>query len=258
MIFQWLSSGELSWLVHPRAEVLSRQQLTCNGGATNEVDSYAMKRDESTSIRTIVFDFGGVFTESPIGVVRSAASKAGVNADAAIALMFGDYGVESDHPWQRVERGEIPLDQARVWAQLESKRQLGVEMDPKKIMGALMETPIRSCMVELVEELRNHGLNTALLTNNARELRHHWHGLADWDSLFHAVVDSSEIGVRKPSASAFNFALEGCGETEPARALMVDDFAENINGAESLGMRGILVGEDPGPAIDAIRELVLS
>ena len=212
----------------------------------------------STSIRTVVFDFGGVFTESPMAAARSAAVDAGVDPDALINLMLGDYGVESDHPWQRVERGEIPLEEGRVWARLESRRQLGVEIDPMDVMRALMETPVRPCMVELVEELRDYGLNTALLTNNAKELRGHWQDLADWGSLFHAVVDSSEIGVRKPSADAFNFALDGCGEPEPARALMVDDFAANIAGAESIGMRGVLVGEDPAAAITAIRELVLS
>ena len=235
-------------------------QPVCNQVAADEVDSCVMTYDETsaTAIRTVVFDFGGVFTESPMAAARNAAIQTGVDPDALIDLMLGNYGVESDHPWQRVERGEIPLEEARVWSRLESRRQLGVEIDPMEVMNALLETPVRSCMVELVEELRDHGLKTVLLTNNAKELRGHWEELADWGSLFHAVVDSSEIGVRKPSIDAFTFALDSCGEQEPAGALMVDDFSANIAGAESIGMRGVLVGEDPTAAITAIRELVLS
>ncbi len=220
-----------------------------------------MKHNDSSrppSIRTVVFDFGGVFTESPIAAARQAAIRRGVDPEALIELMLGDYGRDSDHPWQRVERGELSLDEVRIWACVETKRQFGVEIDPMDVMEALMEAPIRPCMVQLVEDLRSHGLNTALLTNNAKELRKHWEGLADWASLFHAVVDSSQIGVRKPSPEAFRFALDGCREADPTRALMIDDFTVNVIGAESIGMHGVLVGEDPAPAIASIRQLVLS
>jgi putative hydrolase of the HAD superfamily len=213
-------------------------------------------QDNNTSIRTVIFDFGGVFTVSPIQMAREAAELAGIDPDGFIDFMLGSYAEESDHPWQRVERGEIALEDCRTWARLETKRSFGVEMDPLDVMGSLMTSPVRSAMVDLVHELRDAGLGTGLLTNNAREMRGAWGKLADWDTMFDAIIDSSEAGVRKPSATAFNLALERCGEVDPARAIMIDDFATNIAGAEAVGMVGVLVGEDPTDAISRVREMV--
>jgi len=208
-------------------------------------------------ITTAVFDFGGVFTASPLGLAREAAIQAGVDPDQLIALMLGDYGAESNHPWHRVERGEMSLDDARTWARAETMHRLGVEFDPMVVMAPLMSGKPRVEMVDLVSELRSAGVTTALLTNNAKELRPFWTALADWDSLFDHIVDSSEIGVRKPAHGAFLLALERCGTADPASAVMIDDFQVNLDGAAAVGMQTRLVEEDPTEAIAAIRQLVL-
>jgi putative hydrolase of the HAD superfamily len=216
-----------------------------------------MHYDKAPSIKTVIFDFGGVFTTSPMALAKTFATDAGVDPEGLMDIMLGDYGVESDHPWQRVERGELPLDEARTWARLETKHRLGVEIDPHDMMGQLMSEPVREPMLALVRDLRDAGNTVGLLTNNAKELRHQWGSLADWPSLFDAVVDSSEAGLRKPSPEAFALALQRCGEGDASRALMVDDFEQNVAGARSIGMHAVLVAEDPAPAVAEIRELVL-
>ncbi len=216
-----------------------------------------MQKALASPIETVIFDFGGVFTTSPLAHVRHHAGEAGVDPAALVELMLGGYGNESEHPWQRVERGELALEECRIWARLESKRRFGIEIDPMEVMAPLMAEPVREAMIELVAELGQKGVTLGLLTNNARELRSTWGSLAEWDELFDQVIDSSEVGVRKPSPEAFQLALDRCDQSDAGRALMVDDFPENIAGARALGLAGVLVDEDPAPAIARIRELVL-
>jgi putative hydrolase of the HAD superfamily len=204
-------------------------------------------------IEAVVFDFGGVFTSSPSVAVRAAATEAGIDPEAFLEMMLGSYGEESDHPWQRVERGEIALAEARSWARAESKLRFGVEMDPMKVMAPLMSEPPRPAMLSLASDLRDAGISTALLTNNAKELGEHWRSLADWDGLLDVVVDSSAIGVRKPSKEAFEYALDALGVRSPSAALMVDDFAVNVDGARQAGMQAVQVGDDPTLAIREVR-----
>ncbi len=207
-------------------------------------------------IETVIFDLGGVFTPSPMAAARRAAVDRGVDPDGLIDVMLGGYGIESDHPWQKVERGELPIEAARRWAMAETKRRLGVEIDPMEVLAPVMAAPVRQSMVDLARDLRSRGITLGLLTNNARELRSVWGSLTDWSQLFHQVIDSSEAGVRKPDPAAFRLALQRCGQPLAERALMVDDFEVNADGARAVGMHAVLVGEDPAPAIDQIREIV--
>ena len=62
------------------------------------------------------------------------------------------------------------------------------------------------------------------------------YGLYD---LFDGIIISSEIGLAKPSAEFFNAALERLG-VRPEDAVMIDDNAANIAGAERAGIRGIV------------------
>ena len=61
---------------------------------------------------------------------------------------------------------------------------------------------------------------------------------ADW-SIFDDVFISGEVGIRKPDLGFYRHVLE-MTDTGPSEALFVDDKAENILAASSLGIRGVL------------------
>ena len=65
------------------------------------------------AVRAVIFDFGGVFVDSPFTAVQSAATDMGVAPDLMIDTVFGDYDQDTDHAWHRLERGEISLGEAR-------------------------------------------------------------------------------------------------------------------------------------------------
>jgi hypothetical protein len=62
---------------------------------------------KARSIDAVLFDFGGVFTESPFEVARRFGAALGAEPERVIDLVFGPYHEDTDHPWHRLERGEI-------------------------------------------------------------------------------------------------------------------------------------------------------
>ena len=69
------------------------------------------------------------------------------------------------------------------------------------------------------------------------------------------MVDSSEVGVRKPDPAIYELALERV-DTDATRAVFVDDFPGNIHAAEQLGMLGILVEDAPTEALTQLDRLL--
>ncbi|WP_257388894.1 HAD-IA family hydrolase [Tahibacter caeni] len=74
-----------------------------------------------------------------------------------------------------------------------------------------------------------------LVSNGSTRLRGDLaaHGL---DAYFHAVVNSSEIGVAKPAAAFFAAALSAAG-VDAAQAAFIDDSAGHVAAAAALGLR---------------------
>jgi HAD superfamily hydrolase (TIGR01509 family) len=71
------------------------------------------------------------------------------------------------------------------------------------------------------------------------------------DELFDLVIDSSEVGMRKPDPRIYLLVLDQLG-SEPSRSIFLDDHPGNISGAEACGMRGVLVRAD---YLEAIADL---
>jgi epoxide hydrolase-like predicted phosphatase len=208
-------------------------------------------------VDAVLFDFGGVFTDSPFGAAEALGASLGADPARFLEIVFGPYHQDTDHPWHRLERGEIPLMEARE-AILALGRAEGIDADPFTLFARMGGTAAREPLVERVRALRAAGLRTGLVTNNAREFRAGWTRLLPpLPELFHAVVDSSEVGARKPAAAIFEIALARVGAPPPERVLFLDDFEGNVRAAEALGMRAVLVEPDPEPAfavLDAILE----
>lgn len=196
------------------------------------------------TINTILFDFGGVFTYSPFTALDAYGIARGAQPGQFGQVIFGSYGDDDDHPWHRVERGEITLEEARQGI-LELGREQGLEVDLYDIFGSLpRDGGLRTSLVDKVEALRQAGYRRAIITNNIREFSDGWRSLLPVDELFEEVIDSSVEGVRKPNPAIFELALQRMGGISAAEALFLDDHPANVAAAEALGIRSILVGED--------------
>lgn len=204
---------------------------------------------ESPRIDAVLFDFGGVFTESPFDAARSFAVSTGVDPSLMLETVFGPYDRDDDHPWHRLERGEMTLMDARaeILALGEAR---GFEADLFRVLSALSSSSgPRSAFLERARALKARGIRSAIVTNNVLEFRDAWRGMIPVDELFDAVIDSCEVGFRKPDPRIFHAALGALGGIEPGRALFLDDYEGNVVAARGLGLHGIVVGTDPSAAL---------
>jgi epoxide hydrolase-like predicted phosphatase len=205
----------------------------------------------SRTFDAVLFDFGGVFTDSPFATFEAAADEIGTSPEQLLPLVFGSYDEDTDHPWHRLERGEITIGDARN-AIMEGARAEGLEFDPIQILVRMGGGGARQVLVDRVHALRAEGYRTALVTNNVLEFREHWRQLIPVEALFDVVVDSSEEGIRKPDPAIYRLSLERVGGIAPERALFLDDYPGNVAAATALGISGIVVTAD---VTDAIAEL---
>jgi putative hydrolase of the HAD superfamily len=207
------------------------------------------------AIDAVLFDFGGVFTVSPFTAAREGGAELGLDLEVALELCFGPYHEDTDHPWHRLERGEVPLREART-ALIELARAQGVDVDPFKLLATLARhDDQRDAVVERARGIRARGIRTALVTNNIVEFGDAWRAMIPVDELFELVIDSCHTGVRKPNARMFELALEALGVTAE-RSAFLDDHPANVAAAQRLGLRGILVGDDRLAAFDELDALL--
>ena len=208
------------------------------------------------AIDLVLFDFGGVFTESPFFAVECMARDLGVDIQQFAELMFGVYRLDTDHPWHKLERGELTFDEAREGI-LALGKASGMEVDPLDLLvrmagGNLM----RDTMVQTLRDIKAAGFPTAIITNNVREFRDGWRSLIPVDELIDKVFDSSEMGIRKPDPAIYQRALLDMGGIAPQRAVFLDDVEQNVASARDLGIYGIHVHANPAEAIRELRELL--
>ena len=132
----------------------------------------------------------------------------------------------------------------------------GVEPDPAVVaeLVALERDilPSRARLFEdslpVVRSLRDHGIQTALISNCSHSTRPIVDALG-LESEFDHVLLSFEVGAAKPDPAIYEEALDRVGKVDAGRAVFVDDQARYCDGAAAVGMRTLLiVREDADPA----------
>lgn len=96
---------------------------------------------------------------------------------------------------------------------------------------------IQPSMVAYIAQLHKQ-YKTALLSNAHYEFLEPIITAAQLDELFDTIVMSSRVGVVKPSAEIYNFALRKLG-VKPTEAIMIDDMTRHVEGARAVGMQAI-------------------
>jgi putative hydrolase of the HAD superfamily len=202
------------------------------------------------AFRAVLFDLHGVLTSSPWAALAEAGTGGGADQETVLHVMLGDYRSDGDHPWHRLERGEIGLADYGA-AVLAIAKDAGVELDFNKLRGFNSRITVNDQVVDRVRALRTAGYRTAVLTNNVKEMADSWRALIPVDELFDAVVDSSSVGIRKPNPAIFRHALDVLGGISPDEAVFLDDAEGNVEGARKAGLHAIHVVD----ADDALLEL---
>ena len=207
------------------------------------------------TIKAVVFDFGGVYTGSPFTGVHGWHVERGLDPAVGLRAVFGPYDQDTDHPWHRLERGEVAIAAAAEQIKAVAAEE-GLDIDLFDLLSSMGGGGgVRQDVIDLTLGLRARGYRTALITNNVAEFADGWRAMIPVDDLFELVVDSSQVGMRKPDPRIFRMALDQLG-VAPDEAVFLDDARGNVDAARALGMHAVLVDDDHLPALDELQRLL--
>jgi len=201
-----------------------------------------------SAYRAVLWDFGGVLSSSPFEAFARLERERGVPEGFIRQVNATD---PDTNAWARFERSEIDLDGFAA-AFAEESAALGHRIDGRDVLGCL-GGDLRPDMFRAVARCRQHGLQTALLTNNVVSMDG-WQGELAIGELFDVVVESSKAGVRKPDPAAYELVLDQLA-VEAAEVVFLDDLGINLKPARAMGMATIKV-EQPERALDELERLL--
>lgn len=203
------------------------------------------------TVQAVIWDFGGVISSSPFEAFATLEAQRGLPRDFIRLVNATNH---HDNAWAKLERAELDLDGFDALFAQES-RALGHEVRGADVLP-LLAGVIRP---EMVEALRRIGerLKTGCITNNFRAAGASPFGSlykAEVMGLFHHVIESAKIGLRKPDPRIYRMMSDALG-VEPTQCVFLDDLGVNLKPAREMGMRTIKVG-DPAVAIDELQTIV--
>jgi len=182
-------------------------------------------------IETIFWDIGGVLERTEDRTPREAlADRLGWSARDLAHLIFG----HSDH--FRIQLGQISME--AHMANIASA--LGIPVS--EVQGVIDEFFAGDRLDrELVDYIRTLKLDhtTAVISNYTIILRDKVDNLWKIGDAFDEMIISSEVGIMKPAPEIFQIALART-DTRPEESVFIDDFIENVEGAQHAGMHAVL------------------
>ena len=186
-----------------------------------------------TTIKAVIFDVGGVLIEISSAIRDDVAIELGVNKVQFAAV------------WKELVllHGAGKMDEQEFWNQLAMRCNFDATQYNSSIISEVLarQLVVWPDMLALAEKLRQVGLVTTILSDtidaHAKVLR----DAGVYDD-FSPVLLSYEIGIRKPAPEVFTYTLQTLG-IAPDEAIFVDDRPENVEGAESVGIHGIVFRE---------------
>ena len=237
-----------------------------------------MAEQAQPTIRAVIFDYGGVLSTTPFAGIGRFEQASGYPKGSLVKLLFGEGRSVAGDPdqgspgaassaydtppapgvvpdWHLLETGHLKLAEFHDRLVARSADVLGTPVDGDFYTRFLrsLTVGIHWTVVHRVRRLKADGYRTAILTNNIREWGPVWKATIPLE-LFDVVVDSCEVGLRKPDPAIFELTCERLG-VAPGAAVFLDDSPAHVAAAEKVGLRGIVVS-NPTQALDDLDALL--
>ena len=184
------------------------------------------------SIRAVLFDLGGVIVRTEYQAPRQhLAESLGMDYDDIDKIVFGG---GTNGSAARATLGQISEDEhwLNVMKILKQPASENERIRAEFFAGDIIDRTL----LDFLRSIRPK-YKTGLISNA-------WSGLRNYilrekfDDAFEYMVISSEVGAAKPDPKIFQIALEQL-QVRANEAVFVDDFIENIEACEKVGMKGI-------------------
>jgi putative hydrolase of the HAD superfamily len=178
-------------------------------------------------MKAVIFDYGNVLCQPQ--------HSAEVAAMAAIVQMPRDR-FEEIYWRDRLAYDEGKLNPVEYWHKF--GQVTPAQIDELNRLDGMSWTYPDPVMPDWARQLKNAGFRIALLSNMPFTVRDAVLGCA-WLPEFEQRTFSCELGISKPASEIYEQCLGGLG-MDAGDALFIDDRPDNVEGAEAIGLHGIL------------------
>lgn len=202
-------------------------------------------------IKTIIFDFGGVITNSPIEGFKKLEKTHGYSKGLITGINMNN---PDNNAWARSERGEIEID--TFLSQFEQEAlEIGHDINADEILIQLYGSPRPIMIKKIISLSKSNKYKLICLTNVLKGIekfmpKEREEVVNNIMSYFDKIYESYKIGMRKPEARIYEYIIKDL-EINPKETIFLDDLGMNLKTARQLGINTIKV-IDP---IDAIKTL---
>jgi epoxide hydrolase-like predicted phosphatase len=197
-------------------------------------------------VRAVIWDLGGVILRTLDWSRRSAwEDRLGLPRMQLTRLVF-----ESDTS-RRATIGQANDDE--VWNSLARTLNLDAPTAQQLRLDYFADDRIDSRLMEFIRQLRSR-VRVGMITNAWPGIRRALETTFAIADAFDPLVVSAEEGIAKPDPRIYQRTLERLG-IEPAQAVFVDDFEDNVAGARWVGMQAVHFTSTP-QAISAVCALL--
>jgi len=205
------------------------------------------------TIKTIIFDFGGVITNSPIEGFKKLENTHGYAKGLITSINMNN---PNSNAWAQSERGEINID--TFLSQFEKEAlEIGQKINANEILMQLYGS-LRPIMVNKIISLaKSKKYKLICLTNVLKGIKKFMpkereEAVNDILSYFDVIYESYKIGMRKPESRIYEYIIENLAII-PNEAVFLDDLGMNLKTAKKLGINTIKVVDTE----ESIKELDL-
>ena len=200
------------------------------------------------SIKAVFFDLGGVILRTEYQAPRQhLAERFGMDYDDIDKVVFGG---GTNGSAARASVGEI-TEEEHWWNVMKTLKLPAGEYERVRdefFAGDVIDHEIVNFLRSIKPRYR-----VGLISNA-------WSGLRSYiererfDDAFHEMIISAEVGAAKPDPKIYHIALERL-QVQAGEAVFVDDFIENIEACNQVGMKGIHF-RSPETALKQLRDLL--
>ena len=183
-------------------------------------------------MRAVIFDYGMVLTGEPSVEAHDALLRiTGLPHDQFETVYWAD----------RHAYDEGKITGLQFWQNLVRDAKLNLDaaaIDELNLWDARMWTAQSPAMLAWQQQLKQHGIRTAILSNMGDTVLANIEREFDWLPRFDTLIWSFQHKMAKPDPAIYRLTLDRLG-TAPEETLFIDDKQLNVDAARNLGMVGI-------------------
>lgn len=181
------------------------------------------------TIKSVIFDWGGVLIDDPAPGLMQYCAK-------ALKVSKEDYTKAHGKFEADFQKGLTPED--KFWEQI--CRELNVPKPRNPLLWAEAFEAVyvpRNSMLSMAASLQENGYKTAVLSNTELPAIQLFH--RQRYDMFDLAVFSCLEGVKKPDREIYEITITKLG-SQPEQAVFIDDKPEYINGAKETGINTVV------------------